>query len=360
MQTLNKLSSHQKNTFSGYHEFASTQSFDFSERTTSGKNNTSNFHYQFSSQNLFNRSNKVPSSHMYQNYNYNMNNKQFSTPFNNSNIHYSNVNNYSNLQYRPTIGQNSFSIEPWQSKKHFKENVNNRSISQMNNMNLNCIMNYQSEEKYILDNIDKLLTDQNGCRILQKKLDEKNKEFMYLFFETIKNKLSFIINNQFGNYLMQKFIECSLLIDVSYLTSLISLIKNNLLEHANDPYGSRVIQKLLDLLNSNSNNSNSTNITNKIYAQSSQSLSTICQFSSQHQVIIDTLIDFARINILSLIIDTNGNHVLQKILMLSKKYGSSVVIDEVIKHAIEIAKMKQGASVIQKALEVGLDMHKVS
>lgn len=314
----------------------------------SGKNHTSNLHNQFSSQNLFNRSNKLPGSMITTGY---FMSGSKPTPFNtnNSNIHYNNVN-YSNFQYRPTAGQNSFSIEPFQSRK-LKENINNRSISQMNNMNINSIMNFQSEEKYILDHVEKLLADQNGCRILQKKLDEKNKDFMYLFYEKIKDKVSSIINNQFGNYLMQKFIESCLLVDVNYLIHMLNNIKPQMLDHANDPYGSRVVQKLLDILNSG----------NSAKYSSSQSLGTTGnqQIPQLHQNIADLLIEFAKNSVLSLIIDTNGNHVLQKILILSKKFHSMIVLEEIIKNIIDIAKLKQGASVIQKALECGSDTHKV-
>lgn len=211
--------------------------------------------------------------------------------------------------------------------------MNNRSITQQNNKNLNSIINFQSEEKYIIDNVDKLLKDQNGCRILQKKLDEKSIEFMTLFYEKIKFNISSIINNQFGNYLMQKFIECSLAVDISFLNNLIDNIKGFLLGHSNDPYGSRVIQKLLDLM-----------ITKQIP-------------NSTH--IVDTLMEFGKSQMFSLISDTNGNHVFQKIYVLSRKYGVITIFEEVMKHIVEVAKLKQGASVIHKMLEFVGDASKV-
>ena len=337
-----KFNSNNKNTYSENNDFTTTQSFDFSQQTLSN-NNYSNFHYQGSSQNLFNKSNKFPL--FQQGYNYpNNSNKKYTAPFNNSNILLNNNVNYSNAVYRNAVGQNSFSIEAWQlNTRQIKENINNRSISQYGNKNLNSIMNFQSEEKYIIDNVDKLLTDQNGCRILQKKLDEKNKEFMLLFYEKIKFKLSSIINNQFGNYLMQKFIECCLMVDINYLVNLIDNIKGSLLIHSNDPYGSRVIQKLLDLINCN----NKTNYFS------------LFQQGSGYKI-IETLFEFAKNQIFSLIIDTNGNHVFQKILILTKKFNVNSLFDEVKRNIIDIAKMKQGACVIQKALEIGNDNIKKS
>jgi len=50
-------------------------------------------------------------------------------------------------------------------------------------------MNY-NDEKTIIDNLLILIKDQNGCRIIQKKLEEKNPEFMIKFFEKVKIKNS--------------------------------------------------------------------------------------------------------------------------------------------------------------------------
>lgn len=47
-------------------------------------------------------------------------------------------------------------------------------------------MNY-NDEKNIIDNLLILIKDQNGCRILQKKLEEKNHDFMIKFFEKVNS-----------------------------------------------------------------------------------------------------------------------------------------------------------------------------
>jgi len=45
-------------------------------------------------------------------------------------------------------------------------------------------INY-NDEKNIIDNLLLLIKDQNGCRIIQKKLEEKNPEFMMKFYERV-------------------------------------------------------------------------------------------------------------------------------------------------------------------------------
>jgi hypothetical protein len=49
-------------------------------------------------------------------------------------------------------------------------------------------MNY-NDDKNIIDNLLMLIKDQNGCRIIQKKLEEKTPEFMLKFFEKVNKML---------------------------------------------------------------------------------------------------------------------------------------------------------------------------
>lgn len=53
-------------------------------------------------------------------------------------------------------------------------------------------MNY-NDEKNIIDNLLILIKDQNGCRIIQKKIEEKNPEFMMKFFEKVCYNIHFLI-----------------------------------------------------------------------------------------------------------------------------------------------------------------------
>lgn len=50
-----------------------------------------------------------------------------------------------------------------------------------------CKISYSDTES-ILENLLVLIKDQNGCRIIQKKLEERNPKFFRVFFEKVKNK----------------------------------------------------------------------------------------------------------------------------------------------------------------------------
>ncbi len=63
------------------------------------------------------------------------------------------------------------------------------------------------EENYILDNAFNFAKDNNGCRIVQKKFEEKKGDFTTKFFERIQDNILEIINHQSGNYVCQKMLD---------------------------------------------------------------------------------------------------------------------------------------------------------
>ena len=64
-------------------------------------------------------------------------------------------------------------------------------------------------------------------------------------------------------------------------------------------------------------------------------------------------------NIYNLIKDINGNHVVQKILLLYPKEKNSFIIEEIIQNIIEIAKLKQGSCIFQKVIDRASEQDKV-
>lgn len=54
-----------------------------------------------------------------------------------------------------------------------------------------------------------MIKNQNDSKSIQKKIEEKSSEFTVKLYEQIKYNLLDIINNQYGNYVIQKLIEHS-------------------------------------------------------------------------------------------------------------------------------------------------------
>jgi hypothetical protein len=191
------------------------------------------------------------------------------------------------------------------------------------------------DDNYIIENVLMLLKDQNGCRLLQKRLEEKPIQFVQPIFERIKGSLVEIINDQFGNYVIQKIIEY-IYNDKILITQFFERIKNKLFDISINLCGTRVLQKLLDYLCIGVN-------FNEI----------------ENKSINEIFKSFVQEHIYDLIMDTNGNHVFQKILTIYHKSDNQFIYDELLKVGIDIALTKKGGSVFQRALDKGSTGQKV-
>jgi hypothetical protein len=174
-----------------------------------------------------------------------------------------------------------------------------------------------NDDKSVLDNLMALIKDQNGCRMIQKKLEEKKEEFLKGFFDKVKNNIFEIICDQFGNYVIQKFVEsCN---DKNIIKNLMICIKPKIYPISINCYGTRGFQRLIEFLSEESD--------------------------------YEIMKDFITNNVLNLIKDVNGNHVIQKVLQVYPKERNNFIILEIINNIIEISKLKQGGCIFQKAIE---------
>ena len=80
---------------------------------------------------------------------------------------------------------NNYTIDPYlQNNQFYKfyENQNFRPNQQINYFR-------QDDEKNLIEQIYMYIRDQNGCRILQKKIEERNPDFLSKFYEKVKKIL---------------------------------------------------------------------------------------------------------------------------------------------------------------------------
>lgn len=111
-----------------------------------------------------------------------------------------------------------------------------------------------SDEVDIAQQIEQLSFDQAGCRMIQKKIEERSKKgdskkwiesFTGALIHCMQNILPDAMTNQFGNYLCQKLIEvCS----VATLKQVIHAILPKIVEISMNLHGTRVIQTLVEAL----------------------------------------------------------------------------------------------------------------
>jgi hypothetical protein len=183
-----------------------------------------------------------------------------------------------------------------------------------------------NEDKSVLDNLLILIKDQNGCRMIQRKLEEKREDFISKFFEKIKGNIYEVICDQFGNYVIQKFVECCS--DKNIITSLLDKLKHKMIPVSTNCYGTRGFQRILDFISED----------------------------SDHDILKEILTN----NIFSLIKDVNGNHVIQKLINIYPINKNGFIIEEIIKNIVEISKLKQGSCIFQKIIDKIGDHNKVS
>jgi hypothetical protein len=205
-------------------------------------------------------------------------------------------------------------------------NINTNCFNYQFNNNNNNNVNNMFDDKHILDNVLLLLKDQNGCRLIQKKLEEKSPEYAINIFEKIQNNLFEIIIDQFGNYVVQKIIDF-IYNDKYLVTRFFELIRPNIYIVSVNQYGTRVFQRLLDYFCVNYN---------KI----------------ENQVINEIFKELVLNHTSQLIADTDGNHVFQKVLMLYPKHENNFIYEELVKICFEISKSKKGGCIFQRAFEL--------
>jgi hypothetical protein len=116
---------------------------------------------------------------------------------------------------------------------------------------------------------------------------------------------------------MQKFIECC--IDPICITKLLDKIKNKLFLISTNCYGTRVFQKILEHI-------------------------------SQDQD-YEMIREYLKNNVYNLIKDTNGNHVIQKLIQIYPMEKNSFIINEILENIAEISKLKQGSCIFQKIID---------
>ncbi|KAM0686094.1 hypothetical protein COBT_002687 [Conglomerata obtusa] len=157
-----------------------------------------------------------------------------------------------------------------------------------------------------------LSTDQEGSRFIQKRLEKSSISDLNWFFSQIKDKIKDLSLDLFGNYVIQKLLELE---NPEINLEIIRMIRKHGEELALHMYGCRVIQKIFELDNINPE---------------------------------EILFSFKN-NIITLIEDQNGNHVVQK--CVEKVKDCSFIIKEFKRNGIKLSKHRYGCRVVQRLFE---------
>ena len=225
---------------------------------------------------------------------------------------------------------------------NFSELSSRASVQSLNNIKFdnnnkyNTINNYRNNmynmrikmkddiNKSYNDNLKLMLKDQKNSKFIQKKIEEKSPEFLYKLYEQMKNNLFDIMTDQYGNYVIQKFVEnCDKILISKMLKKLSHNVNSKTLyEISINNYGTRPLQKMLENLSSN-----------------------------MTQQDINIILNLAKGNVLNLIKDINGNRVMQSIIQnIKNKELLTPIYKEMNENITEIIKTKSGCCVFTKVL----------
>ncbi|KAK4047891.1 hypothetical protein OIO90_006052 [Microbotryomycetes sp. JL221] len=161
-----------------------------------------------------------------------------------------------------------------------------------------------------------LCKDQFGCRYLQKKLEDGNPEHRDMIFNEVFPHFAELMTDPFANYLAQRLLEYA---TDEQRDALIESISGELVSISLNMHGTRAVQKMIDYL------------------------------STQRQV--QSLILALNLNVITLIKDLNGNHVIQKCLNHLPPEDNQFVYNAVATHCIEVATHRHGCCVLQRCID---------
>ncbi|GMM32853.1 Mpt5 protein [Saccharomycopsis crataegensis] len=165
----------------------------------------------------------------------------------------------------------------------------------------------------------KLSVDQNGCRFLQKKLEDSTtdrKLVIDIIYRKIKPSIYELVIDSFGNYLIQKIFEY---LSEEQRTELIKLCSGRFDEISLNQHGTRALQKMIEYI------------------------------TTQEQT--DLIVNNLSNHVVRLIKDLNGNHVIQKCLFKFNSKNCQFIINGICSSVVEVATHRHGCCVLQKCLD---------
>lgn len=170
-----------------------------------------------------------------------------------------------------------------------------------------------------------LSKDQNGCRFLQKRIEEYSytntpeevEESCRIIYRQVKTIIQDLIINSFGNYLVQKLFDH---LSVKERTEILKICENQLKQIALNQHGTRALQHMIEFLT----------------------------IDEQIKIIVEQL----KSHVVELIKNLNGNHVIQKCLVqFTNKKHIQFIVDGVCDGVFEVASHRHGCCVLQKTLD---------
>jgi len=159
--------------------------------------------------------------------------------------------------------------------------------------------------------------DQMGCRLLQKKLEERNPFTIQTIYEQVVPSFAQLMVDPFGNYLCQKLMEVC---EPESLEQILEKVCPTITAISLNTHGTRAVQKLIEVV-------------------------------APHPTKIPKLVSALKSEVISLINDLNGNHVIQRCLYALGAPHDQFIYETVSKNIKKIATHRHGCCVLQRCID---------
>lgn len=225
---------------------------------------------------------------------------------NNMNYNYG----YFKMQNTPQNGIMN-NIDTSSNVKYKKPNIFNSRPNKLPNPSLPAI-----DLSELINNTTQYCLDHSGSRIIQRKYEEGTEEEKDKILESLLPNIYNLSKDVFGNYVIQRVLECSHL--SKRKSKIMRELDNKIYELTFHMYGCRVIQKAIEVID-----------------------------------VEDVRLVFKEIKhvIFKCVEDQNGNHVIQRLLERLPEEDKLEIIKNFKKKTVELARHQYGCRVIQKIFE---------
>lgn len=220
-----------------------------------------------------------------------------------------------NLQFNPAQGFKNPGIQGYHN-----QNLTPNPINPLQQHN-NSLPGYGQIPQLL--NILQSSKEQTGCRILQKHIEESSEFTNFYLYPKVKPYLVEISLDQFGNYLVQRMLER---LNQEYICEVSKILLSSFKLVSMSQFGTRVVQKLIDFV--------------------------------ENQETKSAIILALKTNLLSLANNSQGNHVISKILTKFTIEDTEPLNDMFLENIENIVKDKYGCCVIQKLIERSNDKYR--
>ena len=268
--------------------------------------------------------------------------------FNNINkdkeIFSSNLSNKENNEIYQKKSYNNYNNLFEKNKDNKDYNISNNNYNQSQNINqinpplINKIFNFIKTNNYIYTNMNNIVTnnafnsevsiikDKYGCMMMKNKIILNPNYANEILFSQIKNNLTDLCCDNFGNYFLQTFLD---VISFENLSKFFDLINKDFTKICMSPQGTRVIQKIID------------------------KISFIPMLINKFIIILNNK-DFGLI-----CKSLYGNHIIQKYLVTFHSFEYTFFIYKyVFENFIDITNSKHGVFIVQKCISEGNEKHR--